>query len=273
MSRGPDKSTARYFIDAYVASDDAVLLGFAWLVEYTKGGGFLQAGLFVSGQTQVDNLHRVLGHQAANDLRQQKQIRISGVTLELVNPDAPGYLFEGPILGLWVDSEQLHLLDDLRPPAICAIPWSEIDAWKAAWNPVDIITGRTIAPDPQIVSNPVVVEALKSLTAYVNIRTGLNHPNDKAAAVQMFKALQRAGEPFDPSQLRAWATRNGWSSRHAMDLQALGQQVLDFRTVRIQGGDIWRYDVVEAWRRKAAAASPSTPPLIPTSTAASKVPS
>jgi hypothetical protein len=53
-------------------------------------------------------------------------------------------------------------VDQVAPPAICAIPWSDTDlsVWKAAWAPADVRAG-TAAGAAATISNPVVRVAME----------------------------------------------------------------------------------------------------------------
>jgi hypothetical protein len=98
----------------------------------------------------------------------------------------------------------------------------------------------------------VVVEALKSLTHAVNLTTGLGHPSDKLAAIQMFKALKKVRENFVPDEVRAWAVRNGWRADHARALGDLAQKIQNGRTVRGGNRPFWRDNIIEIWRESAS---------------------
>jgi hypothetical protein len=242
----------RYFLDAHGADDDALAEGFLWLVTFARENGHERAAVFVPSLGQVENLSRAIGPAAATRLGKDRQIRIDGVTVDLLIERKLSYaLRDGPILAVWVDDEQLDKLDSLRAPGICAIPWvrTDIDGWKANWNPVDIRTGESSGNDETIL-NPVVVKAMETLTAAVNLGTGLSHPY-KESAVQMLKLLKKGGEDYDPDQIRAWAVRNGWQPRHARKLAELAEKIAEGR--RVKGGkrQVWRDGVIDLWRNEA----------------------
>lgn len=246
--------TERFFIPAHGADDDALKAGFAWLLAFCGERGITKAGVFVSSLRQVESLGRVIGDGAARALEKDREVGAGSVTIHLLLGTKQTYSFDGPILAVWVDDKQLDELDELHAPGLLAIPWNstDIDGWKTNWNPTDPRTGDQGGSD-DTVTNPVVVAALQSLTNGVNLSTGVGHPSDKASAVQMFKLLTKAGEPFDPEQIRAWAARNGWKADHARDLSEMAQKILAGRTVRDgRQGQMWRDDIVEQWRAAAA---------------------
>lgn len=98
------------------------------------------------------------------------------------------------------------------------------DAWTSRWGP--IVHGQaqkaTAAP---LISDPVVVRALKSLSRMVNLSTGLLNQRDKAHAEEVLRIL-RAKRHADPSdQIKSWAIRNGWRPDGAAALEALARKI------------------------------------------------
>jgi hypothetical protein len=115
---------------------------------------------------------------------------------------------------------------------------------------MDIGTDDQAGPDGSE-TNPVVVAALRSLATRVSASKGLAHPDDKAAAVQMFTALAVAGEPYDAAQIRDWAERSGWGAQQAQELADLGQRVLEGRPVGAGHKTMWPDNIVYIWRQDA----------------------
>jgi hypothetical protein len=247
-------SSGRYFIDAHGPDDGAVREGFAWLLRSAVERGSSRAAVFVSGLPQLESLGRAIGTDAADGLRQDRELRLDGVAIKALTAKKLPFSFEeGSILAVWVDDEQLDRLDGLRAPELCAIPRAhgDIDGWRAAWDPIDVRIGQNIGLD-EAIENPVVVRAMKSLTTSVNLSTGLGHPSDKEAAIGMFRVLTAEGELFEPDQIRAWAVRHGWQPRHARDLAVLAEKFKAGKQVRGGKRKMWRDDVIEIWRRESA---------------------
>ena len=217
----------RLYFDAHGPDDDALKLGVGWLVRYASQHVPTRAGLFVPTLQQVEHLAPVLGTRGAAALKKDRRVRVNGVDIELLIERGLSAVFpHGPVLAIWADDRQLDKLEKLGAPALCAIPWNraDIDDWRLNFNPVNLRTGASAGSD-ETVTNKVVVEALKSLTTRVNLSSGLGHPSDKAAAVQLFKVLKAGGEVFDANEVRAWAARNGWGADHARQLGELAQKI------------------------------------------------
>jgi hypothetical protein len=239
----------RSFVDTAGPDYPAALRAVAWTVQWALDHGSTSAGLFVNSMQQIEPLGQVIGESSAKRLGRTKSLTTSGVKIDLLTErTAPMSFTRGPVVGVWVNDRELQALDDLMAPAICAVPWSSIEQWKATWGPLDIDSG-TAAPLLEI-ANPVVEAAMKSLTLMVNLSTGLGHPSDKASAIGFFKQLKAAREPFDVNEVRAWARRNGWRSRDAEALSALVGRIDAGAPVR--GGQPGRLkpNLVQVWREE-----------------------
>ncbi|MGO8873523.1 MAG: hypothetical protein ACLQPH_19380 [Acidimicrobiales bacterium] len=109
---------------------------------------------------------------------------------------------------------------------------------------------------------PVVQEAMRELTSWVyrTAKLQLNHlrghrmdltdPSSRSAAIHTFKHLKHHGHDFDPVELRAWASGNGWAFE---DAQALG----DYAAGVLAGAhyhtvpDPFGNQAIERWRAAA----------------------
>ena len=239
-------ATARFYVKAHGPDDDAVRRGLIWLGQEAQKAG--RGTLHVPGLANLQSLSHILRNVDA--IAKSKVFRLKGAPIGIATLRTGEV--RGAVLALWTDDKILEGIEDRwRPPAICAIPWngSDIDGWVAAFGPVEIRTGA--AADAVVVSNPVVIEALRSLTSSVNLGTGLSHPSDRDAAVGAFRALRNAGERFDPAEVRAWAAAHGWNQRHATELAEIAQKVLDGRRIRTHSPH-WKADIVGYWRDRAS---------------------
>lgn len=244
-------STERFFAEAEGWDGEALGLGLSWLVRYAIEGGYQRAAISVGKKEQIKRMKPALPEQLAAPLFKHGEIVAEDVSLVLMPRSKRYFEFsDGPILAVWVRDRELEVIDDYRAPAICAITWSEgnIDAWKAAWGPTDLRSGQASAA--ATVDDPVVVAALESLSATVNLSSGLGHPSDRDAAIDTFKILQGSGHLFQSAAVRAWAASHGWRAEDASELGELAQKVIEGR--RLRGGGYLRPEVIEHWREEAA---------------------
>lgn len=242
----------RLLIDASGPDDDAVLQGFKWLIGFAREHDAGRCGVFVPAVGSAENLSRALGG-VGEQLARDRAVRTETLTVELLTPRSlPFGGYDGPVLAVWMDDKMIDKIEEARPAAICAIPWTtnDLQSWKAAWQPADPRTGAPAGTGGTI-SNPVVGAAMRSLTERVNLSAAISHPSDKAAAVWLFKLLKQAGEPFDPAEIRAWAVSHYWRPQDAKAIGDVAQKLLDGR--RVQAGPrAWARDIIRQWRATAA---------------------
>jgi hypothetical protein len=240
-------TTRRSYFEAYGRDEEALTEGFSWLMRESVGGRGVVA---VPGLRQVESLVPGIKAAEARQLAKAKSLVRSGVTIELATERTRASVSGVPVLAVWVDDEMLEELERGRPSALCVIPWreEEIARWRAAYAPTEMRSGA--APEAATISNPVVERALESLTARVNLSSGLGHPSDKAAAVGTFRILRGGGEAYDVGEVGAWAANHGWGLHGGRELAAIAQGVLDGRSYRV-GRHGWREDILEQWRADA----------------------
>jgi len=98
--------------------------------------------------------------------------------------------------------------------------------------------------------SPLLEEALKSINSRTNISTGLNHPNDKNAAKEMFSLLHQAGELLLANEIQSFAESTGWQKRDAEELGSLAQQIGMGKPARVSGGPWWGEDILDQLRAR-----------------------
>jgi len=240
----------RFFFGVEGRDEQALIEGVAWLGKQAAGDRGI---VVVPTLAQVEWLTPGLTPVEAQRLKKDKRIRHGMATFELLTErTSAGSSVQGAaVLGVWVDDEQLESIERRHPSALCVVPWlrADIRRWREAYGPTDMRSG-TPAHTQSAVSNPVVEQALKSLTARVNLSTGLGHPSDKAAAVGAFRVLLAAGERYDPDEVAAWAASNGWGMAGARELSEIARGVIAGKRYRVEPSG-WREDVLELWRREA----------------------
>jgi hypothetical protein len=157
-----------------------------------------------------------------------------------------------PVLVLFPHRDLLGEVDELALSAMCVVPSPRepIDYWVRARSAVDV-TGTSIEPEPsELIANPVVREAMRTLSAFVNKAHLLNY-EDRAMAVRVLKVLQRNREAFQPEELHAWALADGWSADAAGRLRDLADGVAAGRRFQLKSSVRPRPDAIRRWRKAA----------------------
>jgi hypothetical protein len=165
----------------------------------------------------------------------------------------------GPVLAAWPDRKHLADIDGhTRTTALCVIGWSDDDTagWLAAYQPTLLASADAPTTAPAI-SDPVVVEGMKRLTAMVNHANNLAGPLDKRDAVDVLMRLRDAGHDYDPEALYAWALAHGWNPRGAERLRELASKAAAGTRLRRGMPSALREDIVQVWRDVAAEPPPA----------------
>lgn len=232
---------------------EEVRVGLAWLfATETKGERLVVTP--IKDQLTSGHLAEVLG-DTGPALAAGRSVRgPSGETLRAATSRTfpPSGWAGGPVLAAWPDDKSVAAIDqDFRVEALCVIPWlyEWVQSWAVGRRAIDLLALDEKVRAPRI-SDPVVEQAMRSLTISVNLSTGLSHPSDRAAAIETFRALKKARISWEPAEIEAWAIDNGWSVDDARTLRDVAQGVLNGRRYQTDRRP-WRPDIVKYWREEA----------------------
>jgi hypothetical protein len=233
--------------------EPAIAIGLRWLIEALSSGATGVIVVPTKGQFSTGALVGVIGEPAAKALAGQRSIslgkgQVVGATARTLGTSR-GWS-GGPVLVLWPDRKLLAILnDDARVGDLCVVPWTyeEVEPWAEGTQAVDL-TGSEAPATKQDVEALVQV-ALESLTHRVNLSTGLIHPSDKAAAVEMFKLLLRARSSWNPVSVEAWAFQHEWSAEGAHELRDVAKGVQEGHLYQTKRGH-WAPDILKIWRSR-----------------------
>lgn len=123
-------------------------------------------------------------------------------------------------LAFYVSKGSILKLDQLDFECLIFVPWFDQEGveWAQKWN-AETHGASTTGAEVNLPES--VVTALKSLTACVNLSTGLGHPSDKEHAKRTFSKLQSGRIKWNPTEIEKWAVRNGWRADDAQELATL----------------------------------------------------
>lgn len=159
----------------------------------------------------------------------------------------------GPVLMAWADMDDIGKLlrhGGHRIRALCVITSNEdaIRPWVSTVRPKILGDGSVWADlTPQL--DPVVVEAMKSLTLTVNHNNTISAGFEKDTVVSTLLALRDAGIRMDAEALQGWALANGWSGENP---ERLAKYVEDINAgKRPRSSRVLPGDYVENLRRRA----------------------
>lgn len=251
MNRDNRLKRESYFIRTEGPDPNGVKEALGWLFRSSKPSGFLA----VHGYGNLDGVVReVIGEGAVKSLIKFGRIKVSNVEIQLVTEHKMTYDGQNsPMVALYPSSKLLDVLDSIRNiSAMLVVPWnfSEVEPWIRAWNATELGAQRTERAEP-LLRSTIVEQALSSLTHIVNLATGISHPRDREAAIQMFEILRNAGEQFSPEDIKAWLVgEGGWNATDAEDVAVVARKVLEGRSLR-SGQRVWAENILEIWQKQA----------------------
>jgi hypothetical protein len=222
----------RFVIDAVGGDAEAEAKGLLWLVE-TASSADEEAAVVVPDVRSIEGLSRALSATVGDTAKKDRQFRIDGRRVAVLNLNALPGSFAGSVLVLWANTEMAEKAESLRPSAICASSWSEgdLDEWKRTWSPVNLTGEVTPVGNSALGLEDAIVWTLTSPAGGSDVL----HPSDKRRVVEEFKALQVLGIPFDPARARAIARRRGWEPGGADRLEGIAKKITEGRTVKGAG--------------------------------------
>lgn len=162
----------------------------------------------------------------------------------------------GPVLMAWPRMEGISELLRFanRVTALCVIAWNEdeIRPWVTAVRPEVLGDGSAWdeLTDPL---DPVVVEALKSLTQSINHNNTIKAGYEKDDVVNVLLLLHDCGIPMDGAAMEGWALSHGWSGGNPAQLAKYVDEINAGKRPRTSRQGL-RPDYIDYLRERAAAA-------------------
>lgn len=244
--------TKRWFINQEGPNPQSLQIAFSWLQRQMTTSPAHQGLLAVPVKKTLENIKGVLGEDIAKQLQKNNTAQLKSGKLHLMTESIRRSSWAGPVLVLYPPQRLLDSVDELQSASeILVVPWSvpEVQAWIQMWDIYEL--GDTSPHPPKTFSNPTVRAALESLTTRINLSTGLSHPSDEAAAIEMFRLLHVAGEVFNPDEVKSWLVSElGWRRQQANEAAEIAQKVLSGRTLRAANHPRWASDIVSMWREE-----------------------
>lgn len=100
--------------------------------------------------------------------------------------------------------------------------------------------------------SPLLKQAIKALNGRIDIATGLNGPDSKNLAMELFLRLRTAGEALPGEQVKTLAIATGWYPNDAANLSVIAQQIGMGTTPRFDKFAFWPEDIIDTLRERAA---------------------
>jgi hypothetical protein len=246
--------TQRWFIKQEGPNPKSLRTAFAWLEERMANSSSHQGLLVVPLKKTLENIKGALGEEVVKILTKNNAIQLKSGRLDLMTGNMRPASVPSSILVLYPPQRLLDSVDELQTASeILVVPWSlsEVEPWIQMWSAREL--GDLSPSAIKVFSNPTVRAALESLTNRINLSTGLSHPLDEAAAIDMFQLLHEAGETFDPPEVRAWLiSKLNWRPQQADTAVEIAQNILAGKLPRSASSTRWANGIVSRWREEGA---------------------
>lgn len=250
-------TTRRILIPATPKKVDAVVTALARLaMACSEAGGPDGAILLVPTKAAMKDapIEQALGSGPAKSLANGSSHALpGGVALTLKTAQTFGWISDPQaVAAIWPDKKTLDKIDgqgDRVPLVVVVASYPgdpDIEAWRKTWSPE--IPGEEQGPPDALIEDPVVGKALQMLTDHVNLSTGLAHPADRGAAVELLKLLWAGGHRYRPDAVRAWAMRNGWRPKGADELRDVSEAIACGKNPRVQQRSYWATGILKRLR-------------------------
>lgn len=159
----------------------------------------------------------------------------------------------GPVLMAWADMDDIGKLvrSGSRLRGLCVITWNAdgLRPWVTTMQPEILGDPSEWEQNDGLVVDPIVAEALESLTLTINHNNTIAAGFEKDQVVRALLALHDARIPMDAEAMQGWALGHGWRGKNP---QLLAKYVTD-----INGGKRPRFsgtispDYVDRMRQRA----------------------
>lgn len=230
-------TTIRVLIPGDNQSEEVITLAFGYADEICKlsQGKVQEAILFVPGKDSVKytTLTSALGERNAKKIHDGGVVALpSGVPMRLETIRTLRWVTKPSVLiSIYSDQKMLDQVDSIKNLfGIVAVPHipEALEGWRKTWSPT--VHGVPKQSAQALISDPIVEQALLSLTHGINLSHSLLNPRDKEHADRTLRILRANGHVEKPENLRSWAIKNGWHPKAADEFEKLAIKVLALKS-------------------------------------------
>lgn len=184
-------------------------------------------------------LHNALGADLHNSLEKGKPVKLPcGARMRCEAVTTLKWLSSpSVVIAVFAGQNMMDKIDSLQNlAAVVAVPWTPdaIEGWVKTWSPKVLAEptkpGKPANAKPKLIADPVVEQAMKSLTTVANRANNTMHPADEDYANGIFRILRahNHGEPAE--NIKLWAISNGWLPKTAARMEVLAEKAFGLST-------------------------------------------
>lgn len=228
------------YTDIELSPDDGEALAVDWVLaqQEVTGGRIL---IYEATKSDID------GHDWLVSLARRRDV-VTATPRTFRNSHWGG----GTVLAAWPDVESLVTLGDSRAvKSLCALTWNmhSLEAW-ADGTGAECLGGTRQSTAP-IIADPVVFEAVKTVTQSTSHHKNMRDTYSRDKAIHALKILRAAGYSLDPTELFAWTLANGWTGVGAYNFRKLAEEIAGGKNPRVKHSG-YVPDILDHWKAEAS---------------------
>ncbi|MDD1017020.1 MULTISPECIES: hypothetical protein [Pseudomonas] len=141
------------------------------------------------------------------------------------------------LIAIFAGQDMMDKIDSLQNlVAVVAVPWTPdaIENWNRTWSPQVLgkptKSGKSAAPAIKLIADPIVEQAMKSLTSVINLGTAVLNASDDDHAKRTLRILRSRNHQEPAENIKLWAIKNGWLPKAAERLETLAEKTFALRS-------------------------------------------
>lgn len=181
-------------------------------------------------------LHKALGATVHNALVKGQPVKLpSGAQMRCETKKTLQWVSKPSVLiAVLASQDMMDKIDSLQNlVAVVAIPWTPdaIDDWVKTWSPRVLgKPSKSAKPAPKLITDPIVEQAITSLTAIVNRAHSVLNASDEDHAKRILRILRSRNHQEPAENIKLWAIKNGWLPKAAERLEVLADKAFALRS-------------------------------------------
>lgn len=222
-------------------SPEHVMTGIQVADHLCKESGTSEVILLIPAKASLDSgdLHQALGASVHKALLKGLPVKLpSGAQMRCETLKNLQWVSQPSILvAVFAGQSMMDKIDALQNLiAVVAVPWTpdSIDNWVKTWSPKVLgqsaKPAKAAKPAASLIADPVVEQAMKSLTSMVNRAHNVLHPTDEDHAKRFLRILRSNNHQESSENIKLWAIKNGWLPKAAERLATLADKAFALRT-------------------------------------------
>ena len=231
------KNVIRVLVPGDDLDNEAIAQAISLGIELSKKSAAEIDGVVIfvptKGNIKHSSLEAVLGEKITNTLYKSDEVKLhSDITLriETIRTFKAAYK-KYIVVVIYADAKMMDQVDAMpNLHTIIAVPHisGALEAWSKTWAPNTL--GEDSNTDNTIIADAIIVSALSSLTSSINLSGSILHPRDKEHADNTVRILRRNNHSEEPSNVRAWAIKNGWNPKAADELKKIWDKIYKLKS-------------------------------------------